>query len=86
MSSKKILTKNELELLVEHVYESLCEKGYDPSTQIAGYILSEDPIYMPDWKGARSNIQQVDRDDLLRLVIDYYIENKLKKENENKDF
>lgn len=83
-SSKNILTKTELESLIESVYGSLLEKGYNPTTQIAGYILSEDPVYMPDWNNARGAIQQVDRDDLLNLIIDYYLENRFKDKNEAK--
>ena len=33
------------------VYESLKEKGYDPINQIVGYILSEDPTYIPNHIG-----------------------------------
>lgn len=79
MNCKKPLTKAELEALIESVYASLREKGYNPTTQIAGYILSEDPVYMPDWNNARGEIQQVDRDDLLNLIIDYYLENRFGK-------
>lgn len=84
MKSKKSLNKQELEALIEDVYGSLLEKGYNPTTQIAGYILSEDPVYMPDWNNARGAIQQVDRDDLLNLIIDYYLENRFKDKNEAK--
>ncbi|MBE6594038.1 MAG: IreB family regulatory phosphoprotein [Ruminococcaceae bacterium] len=82
MSNEKVLSKEELEKLIAQVYVALCEKGYDPSSQIAGYILSEDPVYMPDWNNARSAIQQVDRDELLHLLIDFYIDNKLKKHDQ----
>jgi uncharacterized protein (UPF0297 family) len=43
---------------------------------MAGYILSEDPLYMPDWNNARGIIRHIDRDELLRLVIEYYFENR----------
>lgn len=76
MNSLDPLTKAELEKNIESVYASLLEKGYDPSSQIAGYILSEDPLYMPDWNNARGIIRRVDRDDLLKLLIDYYLENR----------
>ncbi len=79
MNNKKVLNKAELDDLLRQVYGALQEKGYDASSQIAGYILSEDPIYMPDWKNARGVIQQVDRDDLLRFIIDYYLENRFDK-------
>lgn len=55
------------------VYEALCEKGYDPTKQIAGYILSEDPVYITDWKNARGKISHINRDDLLILLINNYL-------------
>ena len=55
------------------VYEALCEKGYDPTKQIAGYILSEDPVYITDWKNARGKISHINRDDLLVLLINSYL-------------
>ena len=73
----KIENKNEIEqtrkILVE-VYEALKEKGYNPTKQIAGYILSEDPVYITDWKNARGKISHINRDDLLNILIDSYLE------------
>lgn len=56
------------------IYNALCEKGYDPVRQIAGYILSEDPVYITDWKNARGMIQHIDRDELLKDLIRSYLE------------
>ena len=54
------------------VYEALKEKGYDPINQIVGYVLSEDPTYITNYKSARSMICKLDRDELLQqLVRDY---------------
>ena len=55
------------------IYEALCEKGYDPTKQIAGYILSEDPVYITDWKNARGKISHINRDDLLNVLINNYL-------------
>ena len=62
----------DMEKLLREVYDALCEKGYDPSRQIAGYILSEDPVYITDWKNARGKIVKIDRDRLLLALIDNY--------------
>ena len=83
MTNKKPITKAELEKIIEKIYEALLEKGYDPSSQLAGYILSEDPLYMPDWNNARGMIRHIDRDDLLRIIIDYYFENRFSNEKNN---
>lgn len=80
MNGENTLSKAELEALIKDVYVALQEKGYDPTVQLAGYILSEDPVYMPDWNNARGKIRLVDRDDLLHLVIEYYLENRFNEE------
>ena len=58
---------------VKEIYSALLEKGYDPTKQLAGYILSEDPVYITDWKNARGKISHINRDDLLEEVIKYYL-------------
>ncbi len=62
--------------ILEIVYEAIKEKGYDPARQIAGYILSEDPTYIPDHNNARGLIRHLNRDELLKLFIEFYFENK----------
>lgn len=59
--------------ILEDIYSALCEKGYDPTKQIAGYILSEDPVYITDWKNARGKISHINRDDLLEELIRNYL-------------
>ena len=66
------IDKNQMDLLLKEIYDALCEKGYDPARQIAGYILSEDPVYITDWKNARGKIVKVDRDKLLLELINNY--------------
>ncbi len=65
-------SENIKEILTE-IYNALCEKGYDPVRQIAGYILSEDPVYITDWKNARGLIRHIDRDTLLKELIQNYL-------------
>ena len=65
-----------VEETIEIVYDALINKGYDSVSQFACYILSEDPLYIPDWKNAREAISHVDRDEFLKLLIKYYFENR----------
>ena len=65
---------SEIKTQLKAIYEALCEKGYDPARQIAGYILSEDPVYITDWKNARGMISHIDRDELLIELIKNYLE------------
>jgi len=55
------------------VYDALKEKGYNPISQIVGYILSEDPTYITTHKNARSLIRRLDRDELLQTLVTEYL-------------
>ncbi|SEQ07514.1 Uncharacterized protein, UPF0297 family [Lachnospiraceae bacterium NE2001] len=65
--------------IVADVYEALSEKGYNPVNQIVGYIMSGDPTYITSYKGARSLIMKAERDEILELLMENYIETKLRK-------
>ena len=65
--------------VLERIYEALTEKGYNPISQIVGYIMSGDPTYITSFKGARSLIMKVERDEILEELMRNYVETKLKK-------
>ena len=46
MFSLKDESEKEMHNILQSVYDSLKEKGYNPINQIVGYILSEDPTYI----------------------------------------
>lgn len=56
------------------VYTAMEEKGYNPVNQIVGYIMSGDPTYITNYKGARSMIMKVERDELVEEIMNDYIE------------
>ncbi|MCL2508971.1 MAG: IreB family regulatory phosphoprotein [Oscillospiraceae bacterium] len=56
-----------------NVYEALSEKGYNPISQIVGYLLSEDPTYITTHNNARSLVRRIDRDELLQLLVKEYL-------------
>ncbi len=58
------------------VYEALQENGYDPRSQLIGYILSGDPTYITSHKDARSLICKIEIDELLEEILDFYLKNK----------
>ena len=55
------------------VYDALKEKGYNPISQLVGYILSEDPTYITTHNNARSLIRRIDRDELLKVLLKSYL-------------
>ena len=58
------------------VYTAMAEKGYNPVNQIVGYIMSGDPTYITSYKGARSMIMKVERDEIVEELLRAYIRNK----------
>ena len=69
--------KMDVSQVLELVYNGLSEKGYNPVNQIVGYVMSGDPTYITSHKSARSLIMKVERDDILELLLSYYIKNKI---------
>jgi len=55
--------------MLESVYEALKKKGYNPMTQIVGYILSGDPTYITSYDNARATIGKLERDELLEELV-----------------
>ena len=63
----------EMKQILTAVYDALREKGYNPINQIVGYILSEDPTYITNHNGARSLISRIDREELLKDMVEAYL-------------
>jgi len=66
--------RQEIREILEVVYNALEEKGYQPTNQIVGYLLSEDPTYITAHNNARSLIRRIDRDELLRVLVQSYLD------------
>lgn len=65
--------EREMKATLNAVYNALNEKGYNPISQIVGYILSEDPTYITTHNNARSLIRRIDRDELLQSLVKNYL-------------
>ena len=59
--------------IIEIVYKALREKGYNPVSQMTGYIMSGDPTYITSHNGARSLIMKLERDELVEEMLKVYI-------------
>ena len=64
--------------VIASVYAALTAKGYNPVTPIVGYLMSGDPTYITSHKGARSLIMRAERDEIIEVFLEDYIENNLK--------
>ena len=74
----KVKTEPEVQVkeVLDVVYTAMEEKGYKPVNQIVGYIMSGDPTYITSYKGARSMIMKVERDELVEELLKEYIKNR----------
>ena len=67
--------EEEIKKIILLTYDALKEKGYNPISQIVGYILTEDPTYITTHNNARNLIRRVDRFELLQILLREYIHN-----------
>ena len=54
---------------LKEVYEALEERGYNPTNQIVGYLISGDPGYISSYKDARNKIQEIDRAKIVEILL-----------------
>ena len=59
--------------ILEAVYIALTEKGYNPVSQIVGYIMSGDPTYITSYNNARVLISKLERDEILEEIVKSYL-------------
>ena len=59
--------------IIADVYAALKEKGYNPISQLAGYLLSDDPTYITAHNGARSLVTKVERDEIIEVLLEEYL-------------
>jgi uncharacterized protein (UPF0297 family) len=64
---------DETQDIILRVYMALKEKGHNPVSQIAGYLLSGDPTYITSHNNARSLVRKVERDEILEELIKSYV-------------
>lgn len=75
-TQKFVLKKDddeEMKFILTEIYDALKSKGYNPISQIVGYILSEDPTYITNYNNARSLVRKLDRDELLHSLVRHYL-------------
>ena len=65
---------NEAQDILLYVYQALQAKGYDPITQLVGYIISGDPTYITSYNAARSMICRLERDEIIEELVRSYLD------------
>ena len=76
--------QSEMSQVMSKVYKALKEKGYNPLSQLVGYVMSGDPTYITNYKNARSLITRLERDEMIEELFSFYISEHLEKDNGEK--
>lgn len=54
---------------LKEVSKNLKERGYNPTNQIVGYILSGDLGYISSYKNSRKKIASLDRSTIIEIML-----------------
>ena len=65
--------ENKIKQSLQVVYEALKVKGYNPISQLVGYIMSGDPTYITSHNNARNIISKLERDEILEEIFKNYL-------------
>lgn len=67
------MEENEIKKIIKEVSVSMENKGYNPITQIVGYLISNDIGYIPDFDDDRNKMATLDRTLILENMISEYL-------------
>ncbi len=59
----------EIRTTLKEVYDALEERGYNPTNQIVGYLISGDLGYISSHKDARKKMQSLDRAKVVEVLL-----------------
>ena len=65
--------------LVYTIAETVSEGGFNPVSQLVGFIISDDPTHIANYNNARTLINRIDRDELLEDMVKVYLDELKKK-------
>lgn len=53
--------------------DAMQQKGYNPVSQLSGYLLSGDPAYITNHNQARNLLKGLEREELLHELVRFYL-------------
>ena len=59
------------------VYRSLESRGYNPTSQIIGYLITGDPGYITSFENARDKMTDLNREKVLEIILTDYMKNNI---------
>lgn len=63
------LNVNKIRESLNEVIDALDERGYNATNQIVGYLISGDLGYISSHKGARKKMQELDRAEVVEVLL-----------------
>ncbi len=60
--------------ILYNIVSLIKEGGYDPVSQLVGFLISDDPTHISNYQNARTMINRLDRDELLEDMVASYLE------------
>ena len=63
----------EVQKILKEVYLSLKERGYNPTDQIVGDLISGDLGYISSYQDARRKMQSLDRSKVVEVLLDSFL-------------
>ena len=60
--------------LVYNIARTVSEGGYNPISQLVGFIISDDPTHISNYNSARTLMNRIDRDELLEDMVKTYLD------------
>ncbi len=68
-----VVKENLISSTLKEVYTALKERGYNPTNQIVGYLISGDPGYISNYKDCRNKILNLDRAEIVATILENYL-------------
>ena len=69
-----LVKKKLIDDMLKEVSKSLKERGYNPTKQIVGYLISGDPGYISSYNDARTKIKEIDRAKIVEILLDSFFD------------
>ena len=59
------------------IYRSLESRGYNPTSQIIGYLITGDGSYITNFENARNKMTNLNREKVLEIILKDYMKNNI---------
>ena len=69
----KELRQEMIMMMISEVVEALEFKGYNPTKQLVGYLMTGDEKYITSFNNSRKKITSYDRSEVLMTIINSYL-------------